>query len=100
MTAFISAGFDPRAFWHLTPREVQIWLDGAALRLKREQTERAWLAWTTAALMRSKKMPKLATLIDGKKPAPRPRQTWQEQLAIMEHWAAAHNAKFGKTPDG
>lgn len=55
----------------------------------REHNERAWLAWHVAALPRSKKFPKLEKMLlrTGKKP----RQTWQEDLAVMERWVAVTN---------
>lgn len=44
------------------------------------------LAWHTAALVRSKKLPALRKLLIRHRPAP---QTWQEQLAIAKMWTAA-----------
>lgn len=48
------------------------------------------LAWHIAALQRTKKLPKLQTLL-AKKSAlkARRRQTWQEQLAVMDLWVIA-----------
>lgn len=60
---------------------MQARLDGATERLKREHDERAWLAWHTAALPRTKKFPPLKDLLIGAKPK-RPK-TWQEQLAAV-----------------
>jgi len=63
--------------------------------LRREHNERVQLAWNTAALSRAKKLPKLKTLL-APEPArqKKPRQTWQQQAAIMEAWAKAHNARM------
>jgi hypothetical protein len=47
----------------------------------------AWLAWHIAALSRIKKLPKLERMLVSTR-GPRPRQTWQEQMAIMGMWAA------------
>lgn len=55
----------------------------------RQHNERAWLAWHIAALPLLKRFPKLEKLQlrTGKKT----RQTWQEQLAVMDRWAAVMN---------
>lgn len=60
-------------------------LAGAAARLRREHNTAAWLAWHIEGLARSKRLPKLNSLLmgDGK---PRPAQTWQEQYAIALMW--------------
>ena len=47
-----------------------------------------WLAWHVAAFQRSKRLPDLKSLYIQEKPRP---QTWQEQYAIMEAYAARHN---------
>lgn len=57
---------------------------GANDRLLREHNERAWLAWHVSALQRTKKLPKLKNLIS--KPAASKRQTWQQQMAVMDQW--------------
>lgn len=65
-------------------------------RLRREHNDRAWLAWHIEALHRAKKLPKLDKLLAKK---PTRRQTWEEQLAIMQDWSARVNrdaAKKGK----
>lgn len=53
-------------------------------RQQRRHEEHAWLAWTTAALTRVKpqKFPRLTALLGRKKP----KQTWEEQLALAKAW--------------
>jgi hypothetical protein len=61
-------------------------MSGAAARLRREHNTTAWLAWHVEALARSKRLPKLKSLlVGGGKPRP---QTWQEQKAIGMMWQA------------
>jgi hypothetical protein len=60
----------------------------------------AWLAWHVAALSRAKKLPTLKSMMVSKK-QPQRRQTWQEQMAVMDQWAAVMRAvKKGRTGDG
>lgn len=87
-------GFDEALFWASTPRQIVTHFTAAARRRQREHNDRAWHAWTVAALGRVKKMPKLDTLL-AKPQTPRRRQTWEEQLAIMQAWSARTNAKSG-----
>ncbi len=59
---------------------------GAAVKHKKnEHNARAWLAWHVAALQRQKKLPPLQNLLTRERPR---RQTWQEQLKIVELWQA------------
>lgn len=71
-------------FWDLTLREVYAISDGVADRLKREQKDRAWLAWNIAALTRTTKMPTLEKMLASDKP--KGEQTWQERLAVSRQW--------------
>jgi hypothetical protein len=88
--AFADAGFEPGLFWALTPREIAANLEGVRRRLMREHDERMALAWHTAALIRTrKKFPRLKELQSRKEPAAKPRQAWQDQLAIALKWDAA-----------
>jgi hypothetical protein len=56
--------------------------------LIRRHNELAWLAWHTASLMREKRMTRLDKMQVKRKvvrkPKPKPRQSWEEQFAIME----------------
>ena len=82
---------EPAEFWASTPRQVKASLDAASHCFIREHNERAWLAWHVAQLSRMKKMPALKRLL-AKQPV-RARQTWKEQLEIMEAWGAATQKK-------
>jgi hypothetical protein len=69
-------------------------LNGKAQQLRREHRDRAWLAWTSAALVRVKKMPKLDKVIgkDGALPQPKrkvERRPWQELFSMAQMWAVA-----------
>jgi len=60
----LRAGIPALDFWQMTPREVYAAIDAATWRMKQKHWENAWLAWHTAALERSKRMPSLKDLID------------------------------------
>lgn len=90
----MEAGQSPAHFWALTLRELQAVLDGAAAALRRQHNERAWLAWHTARLtayapQKARDFQKIETLMHGARPAPRRRQTPEEQIAIAHRWTAA-----------
>lgn len=53
-----------------------------------EHNQRAWIVWHIEALRRSKRLPKLQTLL-VKKRQPSRKQTWQEQMAVMGQWEVA-----------
>jgi hypothetical protein len=57
--------------------------------LNREHDNRAWLAWHIVALSKPKRLPKLSKLLAPKKHEPKKPQSWQQQWAIMNQWAAA-----------
>lgn len=61
-------------------------ISGANERLVREHNQHAWLAWHIAALQRSKRLPKLKTLL-AKQQSHR-RTNWQQQMAVMDQWVA------------
>jgi phosphohistidine phosphatase SixA len=75
-------------------------IEAAAKRNEREHFGRVWLAWHVAAFHRVKKLPKLEKLLVSK--TTRPRQTWRQQLAVMEAWAAAREKakKMKEISDG
>lgn len=65
---WIAAGFDAERFWQITPKEVDREMHGYLRRMEREADERMSLAWHIVALDRTKKLPKLETLmISGRK---------------------------------
>ncbi|MQP38651.1 hypothetical protein CQ059_04855 [Brucella pseudogrignonensis] len=80
-------------FWRLTLREIAVVLDGVASRLRRERNENAWLAWHIEALARSKKLPKLADMMETSPKKQKRRQTVAEQISIAHRWTAALTRK-------
>lgn len=91
----MALGLDPALFWGLTPRELSVHLAGAQLRQEREHNTAAWAAWHVAALQRTKKLPKLKTMLVAERKV-RTRQTWQEQYAMALKWHAFANRTQGK----
>lgn len=60
-------------------------LDAAGAAWNHEHNARAVLAWNIAALSRTKRLPKVETLLVRER---RKKQTWQEQSRLMEQWYA------------
>jgi hypothetical protein len=81
---YVGLGLDPGAFWHLSPREISVRIQGAGDRLQREHDQRAWLAWHTAGMPLMKKFPDLKDL---QTPKPKKRQTPEEMMAVMRAWS-------------
>jgi hypothetical protein len=91
----VAAGLEPGRFWQITPKEVDREMLGARKRIEREADERMSLAWHIVALDRTKKLPKLETLlIATRRPAGR-RQTPEEHLVAMKSIFLA----FGGDPE-
>jgi hypothetical protein len=90
-------GFDPESFWDQTFRTMAIAMHGKLRAARRELNQRAWLAWHIAALQRSKKLPRLKSMMTKEKPRA---QSGQEQATIMQLWATGHNAKLKANGDG
>ena len=89
-------------FWRTPVRQMEAIVGGAKERVLREHNDRAWQAWTTAALMRKKKLPDLKRLLSTMA-SDKPHQTWQQQLAIMDRWVAHTQRRAqrqGKKPNG
>jgi hypothetical protein len=84
-----AAGLDTSVFWNSTPREMELSFKAAALRRRRDHNDRAWLAFHIAAFQRVKKIPKLDKLMIKERIV----QPWHEQMAIMDAWASAIEAK-------
>lgn len=80
----MSLGFDAARFWHITPKELDREMRGARKRLEREADERMSLAWHIVALDRTKKLPKLETLLIGGKSPRGKAQTPEEHLVAMK----------------
>lgn len=82
---------EPSDYWSSTPRQVVASVSAANRRIVREMNQNMHIAWHIAAFGRMKKMPKLSNLM--MKPPARKRQTWQEQLAVMDAWMNAKQPK-------
>jgi len=80
-------GYLEADFWRNTPRQIIRQMKARQRQLRDEHNARAWIAWTTAALTRAKKMPKLERLMV--KDHSRRRQTAAEQYEIVKAWNAA-----------
>lgn len=66
--------------------------------LAREWNRAAWNTWHVAGFASfSKKMPPLRKLL-VREPLPRPRQTWQQQLAIAKLWVASRGGTIIHKP--
>lgn len=83
---YISAGFDPDAFWRLTPRLYLVHMRGAAARREIEQSEREWLAWHIAGLSRMQKLPRFEQFSSTKKAAAPKAVPWEQQLLMWRSY--------------
>ena len=92
---WVAAGLEPERFWQITPSEVDREMRGTRKRIEREADERMSLAWHIVALDRTKKLPKLETLLIGGKPGNRRRQSSDEHLVAMKSIFLA----FGGNPE-
>lgn len=97
VVAFLSHGYSLEQFWDITPREHTLHIEAAAKRWEQEHNSWLWRIWHIAAFQRIKKLPDLKRM--QVKKTEKPRQTWQQQLAVFSKFAAAHNAKLGKKED-
>lgn len=79
----MQAGFDPAAFWPLTPREINNIMRAVRARARQDHNDRAWQAWTAAALTRAEKLPKLAKLLVTDTPRHNRRMDWQDMLSVI-----------------
>ncbi|MDG3040436.1 hypothetical protein [Roseicyclus marinus] len=94
LEGYVAAGFDPLAFWRLTPRLYQHHMRGAQQRAEREHQGRAWLAWHTAALTRVAKLPKFEAVAGPSAASPRKRRQTPEEVARnLKMLGASWNAK-------
>lgn len=84
-------GYDHESFWDQTPRTLSLTIRAYNERIIDEHNERAWLAWHTAGLSRTKKMPRLESML-AKKPTGRPK--WEEQLEGLKRWVKATGGKI------
>lgn len=80
-------------FWRLTLREISVILAGETERRNRERDERMSLAWHIEALARTKKMPKLETLMSKANKSRSKRMTAAEIEAATRAWLGSRNRK-------
>lgn len=78
-------GYDHESFWDQTLHTLSLTFEAANDRLRREHNDRAWTAWHTAGLGRTKTMPPLRSLF-AKDAVP---QTLQQQLKGLENFVRA-----------
>jgi len=91
--AWVEAGQNPDSFWSKTPREVHLILEACKAAEIRRHNQMVWAVWHIAALSRLKRLPKLKSLFYKE---PKPRQSWQTQMAIMGQWAERLKEKATK----
>lgn len=84
-------GYGHDEFWDQTPRTLSLTFEAYNERLMYQHNERAWLAWHTAALQRTKTMPELHTLLAKKKS---PQTEMEEQLEGLKQWVQAAGGKI------
>lgn len=87
-------GLDPARFWALTMREVDREMNAAVKRREREGDERMYLAWHIVALDRTKKLPKLESLLSNGRRSSRPQTPEEHELALKAIFLA-----FGGDPE-
>lgn len=63
LTQALRAGVPVLEFWQMTPRETVQVIEAAVWRSELEQRQQLALAWNTAALSRTKRMPSLRSLL-------------------------------------
>lgn len=85
-------GLSEEAFWSMTPRQTHRSIKAAEARADVEQQNRHWHTWHIAALPLFKKFPTLADFMPAGPEQSRPRQTEEEQIAVVRQWAAISRA--------
>lgn len=89
---YTAAGFDPAAFWELSPRLFVAQMRGAVRRNENRRNAGIADAWLTAALSRAKRMPKLERLL-VRRLQPQRAQSREIMQAMCDALAAAWGAK-------
>ena len=74
-------------FWSMTPYQTRLYFNGWVEHQKEVVKLSLSNSWYSAAFQRSKKLPDLEKVIGGKKIK---EQSWQEQLATLKAFDAAH----------
>jgi hypothetical protein len=77
------------AFFRSTPRLMALLVEGKRRAAENAHLERAWLAWTTAALGRTKKMPPLKDMVKAPQRETKRRvMSADEMLTMARMWSA------------
>jgi len=87
----------PDEVYRSTFREIQIVMEGVTWRQEQEAHFVTVGAWTTAALMRRKRLPKLKTLLRNQKD-PISHQTPEQQRTALYMLAASFGHKIERKP--
>jgi hypothetical protein len=83
-------GYDHDSFWDQTPHTLSLTFEAHNELLTDRHNERAWSAWHTAALQRSKTLPQLRSLqARDNKP-----QTVEDQIEGLKNWVRAAGGKI------
>ena len=83
-TAVRELGMKPPEFWRLTYAEFNAMADGKINDARRREKEMLSLAWHTAALTRTERLPPLAELLRDRK-----EQDVDDMISIAQAWTAA-----------
>jgi len=83
-------------FWDLTPAETLAEIEGALWRAERQRQQDMSLAWHTAALTRSKRMPGLRALIGRGEAKPLTPEEAAQRAAEHEEMVARVTAQMAK----
>jgi len=92
---YIAAGFDPAAFWGLSPKLYTIHMRGAQARMEREAQDRRAMAWVTAMLPHMKDPPPFAEFVSGKKDRSAFRADRERKFAAMDRALEAYKKRAG-----
>lgn len=90
MRQAVRCGIPVLDFWQMTPAETRLAMAAAGWREERQNKQQIALAWRTAALTRSKRLPSLASLLAGKakklhgKELARRRQEFKQMTANLD----------------
>lgn len=84
-------------FWSLTPRELKLALEAGAWQAEQARKRAVQQAWLTAALERSKRMPRLKSLLGDDKAQPlrgaELERRKAEHEAMVAHMGTTHRVK-------
>jgi hypothetical protein len=83
-------GYSHDDFFDQTPRTLSLTFQAYNDRLMYQHNERAWLAWHTAALQRTKTLPQLQTLLAKKQS----QADMEDQLEGLKRWVQAAGGKI------